>query len=131
MIVDASVLFHALVDGETAGEIARRRLNDEYVFAPDLIDLELISALRGAERSGVLNQPLAERSLDRVMDYPIRRFPHSMLIRRIWDLRHNLSPYDASYVALAELMEMPLVTADAGLARSPGVECEIELLSLH
>jgi len=62
-------------------------------------------------------------------DVGIRRYPHRALLPRIWELRHNVTPYDAAYVALAEVLDAPLLTADARLADASGIRCAVELLA--
>lgn len=129
-VVDASALILALVDHGAGGTLARRRLRQRALVAPELIDLEVASALRRLVAAGILANRLAQLALADLADMPIRRVPHSPLLTRIWSLRNNLTVYDAAYVALAELVGGPLLTADARLARSPDISCEVDLLTL-
>ena len=128
IVVDASVLAPALVDDAAAGDSARARLTGEQLAAPELIDLEVGSVLRRAVRVGLLPLRRAELALNDLSDLPLERAPHRLLVARAWELRANLTLYDASYVALAEALGAQLVTADARLARAPGVRCAVELL---
>jgi len=128
IVVDASVVASALGDDGSDGERARRRLAEERLFAPELIDLEVASAWRRAARAGRLGSKRARQALTDLAALPLDRAPHQPLMSRIWELRDNLTPYDAAYVALAEALQAPLVTADQRLARAPGVGCEIEVL---
>jgi predicted nucleic acid-binding protein len=129
IVVDASVLAPALGNDDLDGDRMRSRLAGEQLAAPALIDIELISTWRRAARAGRLSQRRARRALTRLAAMPLDRADHSPLMNRIWELRDNLSAYDASYVALAELLGTVLVTADAAFARAPGIQCEVEVLS--
>ncbi|GAB2874585.1 type II toxin-antitoxin system VapC family toxin [Nocardioides pacificus] len=128
LVVDASVLVAALADDARDGDAARLRLRGERLLAPELIDLEVASVLRGRLAGGHLESGRAELALADLADLPLQRAPHRPLLGRCWELRANLSVYDAAYVALAEALGADLVTADARLARAPGVRCRIEVL---
>jgi predicted nucleic acid-binding protein len=128
IVVDASVITLAVIDDDDFGDRARRRLDGERLTAPGLVDLEVISAFRGIVRSGKASVPRAERALRALVALPLDRVPHERLARRIWELRDNLTVYDASYVALAERLDTRLVTADAAFAAVPGIRCEVEVL---
>ena len=129
LVVDASVLATALADDGTDGDIARGRLRGQELAAPELIDLEVVSVLRRQLSVGKLDPRRARLALDDLLELPIRRVSHRALLRRCWQLRDNLSVYDAAYVALAKALDAPLLTADARLAKAPGVGCAIEVLS--
>lgn len=128
IVVDASVLASALGDDGPDGDRARHRLAGERLFAPELIDLEVVSVWRRAARSGRLDDRRAGLALADLASMPLARASHRPLLARIWELRTNLTPYDAAYVALAELLDSLLVTADRALSRASGIECEVELL---
>jgi predicted nucleic acid-binding protein len=128
VVVDASAVVAALTERPGAEPLVDRLTQDGEVYAPHVLDLEFASAVRGLARGGELTESGAERVLDLYDDLAIQRFAHTGLLRRIWDLGSNLSVYDASYVALAEALRVPLVTADARLTRAPGHLAEIELL---
>lgn len=119
----------ALVDDESAGDEARRALANDELAAPELLDLEVVSAVRGLRRGGILSEPRALQALASLARTQIGRSPHRPLLPRIWELRDNLSVYDASYVALAEGLRVVLVTADKRLAAAPGIRCEIDLVA--
>jgi predicted nucleic acid-binding protein len=129
LVVDASVLVTALADDGRDGQRARTRLRGESLTAPDVIDLEVLSVLRRQRTLGALDERRAELALDDLEALPLVRAPHLPLIRRCWSHRDNLTPYDAAYVALAELMGSVLVTADERLANAPGISCVIEVLA--
>jgi predicted nucleic acid-binding protein len=128
IVVDASVLASALADDGPDGDRARHRLAGERLFAPELIDLEVASVWRRAARSGRLDDRRAGLALADLASMPLARASHRPLLARIWELRTNLTPYDAAYVALAELLDSVLVTADRALDRASGVACEVEVL---
>lgn len=128
IVIDASVLAPALADDDPEGRRARDRLRDEVLLAPALIDLEVASTWRRAVRAGMLPENRARQALDDLVALPIRRARHWPHLDRIWELRENLTPYDAAYVSLAEAFAIPLLTADEPLSRAPGLRCEVELL---
>jgi predicted nucleic acid-binding protein len=127
-VVDASVLVELLSDGEYA-EVAKDRLDaEEYaLWAPHLIDAEVGHALRRWVRLGKLSADAAGRALWEIEDLPIERVEHELLIHVAWGLRDSFSFYDGLYVALALMLDEPLLTLDARLARS-GLELPIEVL---
>jgi predicted nucleic acid-binding protein len=129
LVVDASVLAPALADDGPDGDAARARLRGQSLAAPELIDLETTSVIRGRSRAGHLDVRRAGLALTDLVDLPLRRAPHRPLLARCWELRENLTVYDAAYVALAEVLDVVLLTADARLANAPGPRCEIELLA--
>ena len=129
VVVDANVLVVALADDGPDGERVRVRLRGEHLAAPELIDLEVLSVLRRSERAGALNTRRATLAVRDLRDLPLDRAPHLPLVRRCWELRGNVTAYDAAYVALAETMGVPLLTADRRLAAAPGLSCAIELLA--
>jgi predicted nucleic acid-binding protein len=128
IVVDASVVAPALADDSDDGDRARERLRGEALLAPEVIDLEVTSAVRTAWRKGGLDDRRAALALGDLEALALRRVSHRHLLPRVWELRGNVTSYDAAYVALAEVMECPLVTADAKLANAPGVHCTFEVL---
>jgi len=129
LVVDASVLAPALADDGPDGDAARARLRGQSLVAPELIDLETTSVIRGQSRAGHLDARRAALALGDLIELPLRRAPHRPLLARCWELRENLTVYDSAYVALAELLDVVLLTADARLAKAPGPRCAIELLT--
>lgn len=129
IVVDASALLVALTDDGEHGVRARTALRDgQHLTAPELIDLEVVSAVRGLERAKKLGRVRALAAVDDLSALPISRVGHRWLMERSWELRHDLTVYDAAYVALAELADCPLVTADARIARATGPRCEFQVL---
>lgn len=129
IVVDASVLANALADDTDDGRAARRRLGAASDrCAPDLVDVETTSVLRRRWRAGDLTARRFAAAVDDLVEIDLVRVPTAPLMRRAYELRANVTPYDAAYVALAEHVDAPLVTADARLARAPGVRCAVELL---
>lgn len=128
IVVDASVLAPALGDDGDDGDRARDRLRGEELCAPSLVDLEVASVLRRAAAARRIDARRAAQALADLAVLPMRRVGHVTLLDRVWELRANVTPYDAAYVALAEATGATLVTADARLARAPGVRCEVDVL---
>ena len=94
---------------------------------PHLFDVEVLSVLRRHSLSGVLSDSRERLALHRLSSTRLTRYPHASFVRRIWELRHNLTVYDAVYIALAETLEAPLVTRDERLSRAPGIRIAVEL----
>jgi predicted nucleic acid-binding protein len=128
IVVDASVLAPALADDGADGDRARERLRGEQLVAPELVDLEVLSTLRRAARAGRLDQRRSGQALEDLAALPLRRVSHLSLLLRVWELRDNLTAYDAAYVALAEALDALLLTADGGIGKANGVRCEVEVL---
>jgi predicted nucleic acid-binding protein len=128
IVVDASVLATALGDDGPDGDRARARLRGERLSAPELVDLEVASVLRRQVQGGEVDIRRAALALADLASMPLRRAPHRPLLARCWELRGNLTIYDASYVALAEALDVTLLTGDGRLARAPGPRCRVETL---
>jgi predicted nucleic acid-binding protein len=129
IVVDAGVLAVALGDDGRDGQRARNRLQSNTLAAPELVDLEVVSVWRRHVTAKLMTARRAAAAISDLGDLPLRRSSHRPLLRRIWELRHVATPYDAAYVALAEALNVVLVTADARLARASGVRCEIEAIA--
>jgi predicted nucleic acid-binding protein len=124
IVVDASGALSALLnDGP-----ARRALGSEQIHAPHLIDPEVASGLRKGIAAHWLDADSGWTALNVWRRLGITRYPMFSLLDRVWELRDNLSAYDASYVALAELLDCNLLTADARLSRAPGSHCAITVV---
>jgi predicted nucleic acid-binding protein len=128
-VVDASVVLLAVAGRTASADELRARLPGIRRHAPHLIDAEVGNVLRRHEQAGLLGGAEADTALrvaERLVD---QRYPHvGPLTRQAWKLRHNLSFYDALYVALASYLRVPLLTSDGRLGRAPGLPCEIEVV---
>ena len=129
IVVDASVLATALADDGDDGRRARERLAGERLSAPELVDLEVASVFRKLCAARQLDPERAGQALTDLDALRIERVPHRPLLGRCWELRRNVSVYDAAYIAIAEILNATLVTADARLAAAPGPTCAFELLT--
>ena len=120
IVVDSAAIVDSLSCVDGTGDL-RKRLATEELHAPALLDFEVVSALRGLTLAGHLSQPRAHDLLTDYNDLTLCRWAfEDSLRRRAFQLRNNISAYDAAYVVLAETLECPLVTRDARLARSTG-----------
>ena len=91
------------------------------------MDLEVLQSLRRYALSGTLSRKRSNRAFERLTNIAFERYSHAPLLGRIWELRDNITAYDAAYVALAEALDAPLITLDARLARAPGIRAEVEV----
>jgi predicted nucleic acid-binding protein len=115
LVVDNSIIIYTLLEGK-GNDLLRRRLSaPRTLHAPQLIDYEFGNAIRGLAIGGRISVSDAEAARADFADLPIRRYPGTVTAERSWALRHNFNAYDASYIALAELLGAPLLTGDAKL----------------
>lgn len=129
IVVDASVVATAISVAGGDGDRSRSRLVDAGdLHVPHLLDLEVISVLRRRSHIGDIDEEGVEVALEALHALRLTRYPHLSLLPRVWELRTNLSPYDAAYIALAEALECSFVTADLRLAKAPDIRCEVEIL---
>jgi predicted nucleic acid-binding protein len=129
IIVDASALLETLLQMPAASAVeARLFAADQTLHAPHVVDLEVAQVVRRFAASGQIDEDRGRTALADLADLPLRRYPHDFLLPRIWDLRSNLTAYDAAYVALAEALDSPLLTRDRRLAGAPGHHAQIELV---
>lgn len=129
IVVDASALLEVLLN-TSAGSLVARRLftENETLHAPHLLDLEIAQVLRRYALTRELNPTRGLQALEDLADFPLTRYPHDLLLPRIWELRRNITAYDAAYIALAEALAAPLLTRDAALASATGHHAKIELV---
>jgi predicted nucleic acid-binding protein len=127
IVVAASVLAVAPGDDGQDGDRARARLRKERLAAPDLVDLEVASVWRRQVRERLIEVRRASLALADLASIPLLRVAHRVLVARCWELRDNLTVYDASYVALAELLGVTLLTGDGRVGRAPGLRCRVEV----
>ncbi len=130
IVVDASAVIEVLLRTERAARIEERLLSaGETLHAPHLLDLEVAQVLRRYCASGEIDSERGQEAIDDFSDFPVTHYPHHLFLKRIWQLRNNMTAYDAAYVALAEALAVPLITCDARLASAPGHSAEIELVT--
>ena len=124
-VVDASAVVALLVDSGRTGTWAEAVVSDAPLAGPELVLAETSNILRRLERAGEISRLEASSAYRDLLRLELMLFPFAPLAERIWELRRNLTCYDAWYVALAEVLVCPLVTLDAKLRRAPGPRCEI------
>ena len=129
IVVDASVAIELLLRSPAAGPIeARVFALGETLHAPHLLDLEVAQVVRRYWRSGEIKAERGRQALEDLLDLPIVRYPHDVLLTRVWELRQNVTAYDAAYLALAEALAAPLLTCDGRLASAPGHHARVEVM---
>jgi predicted nucleic acid-binding protein len=126
IVVDASAMVGALVGPDPT--VGARLSREPLLHGPQLLPLEVASALRRFAVAGRLSRRGARLALAKLAALPLTLHPHPQLMPRIWELRANLTIYDACYVAAAEALGLPLITSDARLSRAPGPRCTIEVV---
>lgn len=129
IVLDASAVVELLLGTPIGRQLAERlRFPRISLHAPHLVDIEVTQAVRRYVRAGALPADRGRLALEHLAELDLERYPHTPLLPRIWALRENLTAYDATYVALAEVLEAPLLTTDKHLATAPGGTARVELL---
>lgn len=129
IVVDASVVIEVLLNTPAGTQMAERFFDpDETIHAPHPLDVEVAQALRRYTRTGELNPVRGLQALEDLVDLPLTRCPHDLLLLRIWELRHNVTAYYAAHIALAETLGALLLTRDTALASAPENRARIELI---
>lgn len=129
IVVDASAVLEALLRTPAARAVEERLFEpSQTLHAPHLLDVEVAQVVRRYAMNGEIDSERGRMALADLADFPLHRYPHEVLLPRVWDLRNNLTAYDAMYVALAEVLDAPLLTRDKRLAASPGHHARIELV---
>ena len=129
IVVDASVLANVIADDGADGKRARGELRAAVdASAPDLVEVETVAVLRKRWLAGTISDRRFATAIDHLESLDLDRYPTLPLMRRAYELRANLTAYDASYIALAELFSCELVTGDERLARAPGLRCSVRVL---
>lgn len=126
LILDASVAIEVFSSPRPDPEL-QRRVSTGAAAAPELFDLEACNVLRKMVLRGRITASDASGVLQDIRDAPVVRIAHRHLVQRVWELRDNITAYDASYVALAELIGVPLVTCDARIGRASGHRAQVEV----
>lgn len=127
LVIDTSALVHLLVGEDRDPALVERLAADGALSAPHLIDIELLNALRGLVRGRKISADLAAVARMDYADLALERHRHDHLADRIWDVRNSLTPYDAAFAVLAEMLDVPLITCDRKLARTAHTFAEVEL----
>ena len=107
---------------------ALEALDDTVIHAPHLADVEVIQTLRRLHRVGAIEHAVAVGARRALLDIVTHRYPHDVLLDRMWELRADMTAYDATYVALAEVLEFELLTSDARIAAAPGLTCPVRVV---
>jgi predicted nucleic acid-binding protein len=129
MIVDASAIIEWLLQTPTGIKIEKRIFSPRVpLHAPHLLDVEVAQVLRRYVRDKTIPAQRGQEALEDLADLSLHRYPHDFLMPRVWELRATLTAYDAVYVALAELLEAPLVTCDGRIASAPGHHAVVEVV---
>lgn len=129
IVVDASALLEALLRTPAAVVVERRIFGSrQTLHAPHLLDVEVSQVIRRYAAAGELDAARGRQALADLASYSLFRYPHDFLLPRVWELRNNLTAYDAVYVALAEALGAPLLTRDRRLATAPGHHAQVELV---
>jgi len=129
IVLDASAVVEALLRMPAAGPIERLLLDSgRTLHAPHLVDIEVAQVVRRYALMGQVDEERGREALDDLLALPIRRYAHGFLLPRVWELRPNMTAYDAMYVALAEMLDAALVTRDRRLAAVAGRYATVELV---
>lgn len=123
IVVDASAVVAALVDSRRDGEWALRLLESDDLAAPHLLPVETANILRRASLAGEISADVASLAHGDLLELRVALYPYAPFANRVWELRTNLTAYDAWYVAVAESLGAPLATLDARLRSAPGIRC--------
>jgi predicted nucleic acid-binding protein len=125
LVLDASAVVALLLDAGPDGEWVSDQVSGAALSAPALMPFEAVNSLRSLELGGHVEAGAASQAHADLLDLDVELWPHHLVAGRVWKLRSNLTAYDASYVALAEMLVAPLLTLDRRIARAPGLACEI------
>jgi len=132
IVLDASAAIEWLLQTPKAPAIEARLFltptQSSRWHAPQLLDVEVAQVFRKHVARGVMSDARGHEALQDLLDLPLVRYPHDFLLPRVWELRRNLTAYDAVYVALAEALGVPLVTCDANLAGAPGHSAHVDVI---
>jgi len=127
VVVDASTLLDALTSDEQVGDRARETLLGHRLAAPEHLRIEAFHAIRGRSLGQKITESAAVEAVHDLAIAELETVPTALLLERMWELRANVTGYDAAYVAAAEHLGVPLVTSDKRLAAAPGLRCEVRI----
>jgi predicted nucleic acid-binding protein len=129
IVLDASAAVEIILQTEVGVALTRRLLTPESALhAPHFLDVEVAQVLRRFTLHGEVSPERARQALEDLVDLPIERYSHQILLPRIWTLRQNLTAYDAAYVALTEILGATLLTRDGRISRAPGHSARVEVV---
>jgi predicted nucleic acid-binding protein len=129
IVVDSSVILEVLLRTKSAQTIEKKIFSrGQTLHAPHLIDLEIAQVIRRYASAGEITSERGTQAIEDFTDLRITRYPHDILLPRIWDLRTNMTAYDAAYVVLAEILDSPLLTRDSKLSRSSVTTAKVQLI---
>lgn len=129
IVVDSSIILEILLRTKSALSIEKRIFSKgQTLHAPHLIDIEIAQVIRRYTSAGEITAERGFQAIEDFIDFRISRYSHDILLHRIWELRTNMTAYDAAYVALAEILDSPLLTRDAKLTRSAASTAKIQLI---
>lgn len=129
IVVDASAVVESLLRLPAAARVDERMFAaGESLHAPHFIDVEIAQVVRRYHAAGEIDAERGRLTLAFLIDFPLRRHRHTALLPRMWELRSNLTAYDAAYVALAEALDAPLLTRDRKIASAPGLSARVEFI---
>lgn len=128
IVLDASATVDWLLQTSAGRKIeARIYSGNESLHAPHLLDLEVAQVMRRLARERTISAQRADEALEDLISLRLTRHPHTLFLTRVWRLRNNLSAYDAAYIAVAEMLDAPLLTRDSRIASAPGHSAAVEL----
>lgn len=129
IVLDASAAIEWLLQTTVGTRVEERIFSQAATLhAPHLLDAEVAQLLRRYVAAGMITASRGQEALDDLLDLSLTRYPHDVLLGRVWELRDNLTAYDAAYVALAEALGAPLVTCDGKMASAPGHHARVEVI---
>jgi predicted nucleic acid-binding protein len=130
IVADASAVLEVLLNTPGAARVSERLFTPgETLHAPHLIDLQVAQVLRRYARTGEIDAQRGSEAISDLAELPLARYAHEFLLPRIWQLRNNVTAYDAAYLALAEVLDCPLLTCDRALADVPGHTAEVQVIA--
>lgn len=128
VVCDSSAIVALLLDSGPDGTRVTRRLEGSEIAAPALMPFEAANIVRRQQLAGSISADQAAQAHTDLLDLPVEYWPYALVAERAWALRENLTVYDATYVALAERLDAPLVTLDRRLGRAPGLRCDVDAI---